>query len=63
MFSWKNEGFIPKKGPNPEVNKEYDKINVRSDDDPKWISIGKTCSLEEKDKLKSLLTNFKDVFS
>ena len=63
MSSQKNEGFIPKKGPDPEINKEYDKINVRSGDDPKWISIGKTCSPEEKDKLKSLLTNFKDVFA
>lgn len=63
IFSQKSEGFIPKKGPNLEVNREYDKINVKSSDDQKWISIGKTYSLKERDKLKSLLTNFKNVFT
>lgn len=52
MFSWKDEGLISKKDPDPEVIKEYDKINVGSENDPKWIFIGRACFLEERDKLK-----------
>lgn len=55
--------MIPKKDPDPGIEKEYDKIDIGEGNNLKWISIGKTCTPEEKEKLKSLLIEFKDVFT
>lgn len=42
---------------------ECEKVNIGSEEEPKWITIGKCCTLEEKCKLIELLREYIDVFA
>lgn len=41
----------------------YEKVNIGTDNEPKYINLGKCCPRTKKKKFISLLVEFKDVFS
>ena len=48
------------KGP---TTREYEGVNINSVDDPKMINIGKCCLLEEKEAVRLLFVEYRDVFA
>lgn len=63
LFGRKDDSTIKKDVGSNENKEEHDKINIGSEEDPKLISIGKTCSTREKKNLFELLIQYQDVFA
>jgi len=63
LFSRRDEYVKGKLSCVPDKAEDYEKINIGDEADPKWVSIGRCCSSEEKNKLIKLLIKYKDVFA
>lgn len=63
FFSQNDVFTCRKKIPNKDGKGECEKVNIGSEEDLKWITIGKCCTLEEKRKLIELVRECIDVFA
>lgn len=63
LFRRKDDSTIKEKISHVHNAKEYDKIDIGEQYDPKWISIGQMCTSSEKEDLTKLLIEYRDVFA
>lgn len=62
----RKDGYVKqrdKEAPVVQSSGEYEQINIGTNEDPKFVNLGKCCSEEEKTRFISLLIEFKDVFA
>lgn len=65
LFNMK-DGYVKQKDKEPPViqsSGEYEQINISTNEDPKFVNLGKCCFEVEKRKFVDLLVEFKDVFA
>ena len=63
LFGRKDNSALKKEVDFKEDKEELDKVNIVTKENPRLVSIGNTCSVEEKGKLVELLISYQEVFA
>ena len=57
------DNHIPKGSVMLESLFECEKVNIGSEDNPKWVNLGKFCNESKRNRFLELLKEFRNVFS